>query len=188
MVRRVWGSRQRRREGSPASASPLRGRAPVASPGRPSLFFFFACWLVVGMAKATSVSYYLTVSTEKRMEDVTDAYDKSSRTKLVFSKVQGRTCSFAKRSGTTFEKSIWQARAPDDRFLNRATVLHVGGSHLHVNLTRALWGQWLPIGRSHRRQRHGWSWEWVIIIFLTLTRWCASSFSFFFPFSFSYTN
>jgi hypothetical protein len=39
----------------------------------------------------SSVAFYVTVWTENRMEDVTEADDKSSRTKLVFSKVQGRT-------------------------------------------------------------------------------------------------
>jgi hypothetical protein len=35
----------------------------------------------------SSVAFYVTVWTEKRMKDVTEADEKSSRTKLVLSKV-----------------------------------------------------------------------------------------------------
>jgi hypothetical protein len=41
------------------------------------------------MGKQSSVTLPVTTLMAKRMEDVTDADEKSSRTKLAFSKVQG---------------------------------------------------------------------------------------------------
>jgi hypothetical protein len=43
----------------------------------------------LNMGKQSSVTLPVTALTAKRMEDVTDADKKSSRTKLTFSKVQG---------------------------------------------------------------------------------------------------